>query len=142
MPAPDTQALETQAHDNRALVQRMVEAFQTGDLATVHASFAPDAVWDFPGHSIVNGTFTGPDEIVGFLAKAFELSGGTLSVDLIDLTTSDRGATQVQWVMADHGGRSMRAVELLHHEIADGAITATWHRSDDESITRFFGAKA
>ncbi len=126
--------------ENEALVRSMVEAFQHGDLDTVRGCFAADAVWDFPGHSVVNGTFNGPDEIVGFLARAFELSGGTLGLDLIDITASASGATQAQWVSADHGGRSMRAVELIHHRVEDGSIVATWHRSDDVAITSFFGA--
>ena len=127
------------ASSNETLVRTMVEAFQQGDLATVAAAFAPDAVWDFPGHSVVNGTYRGPEEIVGFLAKSFELSGGTLGLEMIDVTASDRGACHCQWVSADHGGRSFRSVELIHHEIADGKIVRTHHRSDDVAITSFFG---
>lgn len=127
------------AAENTALVEKLVGAFQTGDLATVGSCFAPDAVWDFPGRSVVSGTYKGPGEIVGFLARSYELSGATLAVELVDITASDAGATQVQWVSADHAGRSMRAVELLHHEITDGMIVRTWHRSDDGAIAGFFG---
>jgi ketosteroid isomerase-like protein len=127
------------AADNSALVRSMVDAFLQGDLETVASAFSEDAVWDFPGHSIVNGTFRGPDEIVAFLARAFELSGGTLSLDVIDITASEAGACHAQWVSADHGGRSFRSVELLHHEIEEGKIVRTWHRSDDVAITGFFG---
>jgi ketosteroid isomerase-like protein len=136
MSAPTT----TLAAANRVLVQDLTSAFLRGDLATVGSFFAPDAVWDFPGRSILNGVYTGPEQIVGFLARSFELSGGSLRVELIDITASAHGATQVQWVSADHGGRSFRAVELLHHEIVDGAIVRTWHRSDEGAITGFFGA--
>lgn len=124
---------------NSEVVNNMLAAFQVGDLATVATAFSSDAVWDFPGRSVVNGTFRGPDAIVGFLAKAFELSGGTLKIELIDITASDNGATQAQWVSADHSGRSMRCVELLHHEIENGKIIRTWHRSDEGAITGFFG---
>lgn len=124
---------------NEELVRKLLGAFQTGDLETVGSCFAADAVWDFPGRSVVNGTFNGPGEIVGFLAKSFELSGGSITIELVDITASDKGATQVQWVSADHGGRSMRAVELIHHEIGDGAIQHTYHRSDEGAITGFFG---
>jgi ketosteroid isomerase-like protein len=125
--------------NNTALVRTMVDAFLRGDLDTVGSVFAEDAVWDFPGHSIVNGTYKGPDEIVGFLARSFELSGGTLALDVIDITASAAGACHAQWVSADHAGRSFRSVELLHHEIEDGKILRTWHRSDDVAITGFFG---
>jgi uncharacterized protein len=73
------------SNDNSELVQKMLGAFGSGDLETVGSCFAPGAVWDFPGRSVVNGTFKGPDEIVGFLAQAFELSGGTLNIDVIDI---------------------------------------------------------
>ena len=128
------------ATDNETIVRTMIDAFLRGDLDTVATAFADDAVWDFPGHSIINGTYKGPAEIVGFLARSFELSGGTLAVDLIDLTTSAAGACHAQWVSADHGGRSFRSVELLHHEIQNGRIVRTWHRSDDVAITGFFSA--
>lgn len=124
---------------NEDLTRQLLSAFQVGDLETAGSCFAPDAVWDFPGRSVVHGTYKGRDEIVGFLATAFELSGGTLQIELVDVTASDNGATQVQWVSADHGGRSMRAVELIHHEINDGQIQRTYHRSDEGAITSFFG---
>lgn len=124
---------------NETIVRTMIDGFQQGDLDTVAAAFAADAVWDFPGRSVINGTYQGPQEIVGFLARSFELSGGTLRLDVIDLTSSATGACHAQWVSADHGGRSFRAVELLHHEIEDGKIVRTWHRSDDCAITSFFG---
>ena len=132
----------TTAQDHEALVRSMIDAFLRGDLDAVGATFAPDAVWDFSGHSVLNGTYRGPAEIVGFLARSFELSGGTLGLELIDVTASPAGACQAQWVSADHGGRSFRSVELLHHEIEDGTIVRTWHRSDDVAITQFFGANA
>ena len=124
---------------NEELTRKLLAAFQVGDLDTVGSCFAADAVWDFPGRSVVHGTYKGRDEVIGFLAKAYELSGGTLQIELVDVTASDNGATQIQWVSADHGGRSMRAVELIHHEISDGAIQSTYHRSDEGAIVSFFG---
>lgn len=124
---------------NEALVRAMIAAFHGGDLAAVGSFFAADAVWDFPGRSAINGVYTGPGQITGFLARSFEISGGSLRTELIDVTASEHGACHVQWVSADHGGRSFRAVEVLHHEIEDGRIVRTWHRSDEGAITGFFG---
>ena len=94
-------------HPNSHLTRRMVDAFSRGDLDTVGGCFSPDAVWDLPGRSTVAGTYKGPQEILGFLAKAYELSGGTLSVEVIDVLGSDWGAVQVQHVTADHDGRHL-----------------------------------
>jgi ketosteroid isomerase-like protein len=84
---PKEQAMSN--HPNAAIARRMVDAFSRGDPATVATDFASDAVWELPGTSQVAGTCTGPEQIVGFLAKAYELSGGTLALDLISIVGDD-----------------------------------------------------
>ena len=125
-------------HPNATVARTMVTAFSQGDLATVGATFADDAVWDLPGRSVIAGRYQGPDEIIGFLAKAFELSGGSLSLELIDITASDWGAVQVQRVTAEHDGRTLDCVEVLAHQIVDGKIVRTYHRPDQYAIDAFF----
>jgi ketosteroid isomerase-like protein len=126
-------------HPNAELIKSMVEAFGKGDLMTVRAAFAPDAAWELPGRGRLAGIYRGPDEIIGFLAKAYELSGGTLALELIDVLSSDRGAAHVQWVSAERDGRSFRIVEVLVHEISDGKIVRTYHRPDAHALDDFFG---
>lgn len=126
-------------HSNTRLAATLVDAFSRGDLDTVAGFFSPDAVWDLPGHSSIAGTYKGPQEIVGFLAKAYELSGGTLRVEVIDILGSDWGAVQVQHVTADHNGRHLDCVEILAHHIVDGVIISTHHRPDQYAIDAFFG---
>jgi uncharacterized protein len=126
-------------HPNTRLAATLVDAFSRGDLDTVAGCFSPDAVWDLPGHSSVAGTYKGPQEIVGFLARAYELSGGTLRLDVIDILGSDWGAVQVQHVTADHDGRHLDCVEILAHHIVDGVIISTHHRPDQYAIDAFFG---
>ena len=125
-------------HPNAALARTMVDAFQNGDLATVGGCFADDAVWDLPGRSTVAGEYKGPDAIVGFLAKAFELSGGTLRLEVVNILGSDWGAVQVQHVRAAHNGRTLDCVEVLAHQIVDGKIVRTYHRPDQYAIDAFF----
>ncbi len=126
-------------HPNATLVRRMHAAFLAGDLATVGASFAPDAVWELPGRGTLAGEYKGPDAIVAFLARAFELSGGTLRLDLFSLSGDDWGATHTQRVTAEHGGRRLDCVEVLAHEVVDGRIVRTYHRPDPYAIDAFFG---
>ncbi len=125
-------------HPNATVVRTMVDAFRRGDLAAVGAAFADDAVWDLPGRSAVAGVYKGPDAIIGFLAKAYELSGGTLQLEVIDILGSDWGAVQVQYVRAAHDGRLLDCVETLAHEIDDGKIVRTYHRPDQYAIDAFF----
>jgi hypothetical protein len=95
-------------------------------------------VWDPPGRGVLAGRFEGPDAIVGFLARSFELSGGTLNLQILDVLASDTGAAHVQRVTADHEGRRLDCVEILHHKIVDGHIVRTQHRPDPYADA-FFG---
>lgn len=126
-------------HPNAELARALVAEFARGDLATVASHFAASAVWDLPGTSKVAGTYIGPEQIVGFLAKAYELSGGTLSLELKTIMGDDWGAVQVQRVTARHDGRELDCVEVLAHEIVDGKIVRTYHRPDQYAIDAFFG---
>lgn len=138
-PTEPEEELPMTEHPNTTLARSLVEAFARGDLATVGACFAEDAVWDLPGRSTVAGEYKGRDAIIGFLAKAYELSGGTLQLELIDVLGDDWGAVQVQHVRAAHDGRLLDCIEVLAHEIVDGRIVRTHHRPDQYAIDAFFG---
>ena len=73
------------------------------------------------------------------MAKSYELSGGTLRLELIDILGSDWGAVQVQYVRANRDGKVLDCVEVLAHEIVDGRIVRTYHRPDQTAIDAFFG---
>ena len=127
------------AADNAALVRTLIDAFQRGDLATMRTHFAPDAVWELPGRGALAGEYKGPDAIVGFLARSFELSGGTLRLTVLDVLASENGAAHLQLVTAEQTGRTLRCVEVLVHEIVDGLIVRTYHRPDAYAVDAFFG---
>ena len=124
---------------NADLVRSMVALFLSGDLAGVQSHFAPDACGQLPGRGRLAGVYHGPEEIIGFLASSFELSGGTLSLDLMDVMASENGAAHLQRVTAAHDGRQLDCVEVLVHRIENGAIVHTHHRPDQHAIDAFFG---
>mgnify|MGYP000878747726 CR=1 FL=1 len=126
-------------HPNAALTRTMLEAFGRGDLDAVAGAFAPGAVWELPGRGSVAGTYKGPQEIVGFLARCFELSGGTLAVQPMAILAGDWGAVQVQRTTAHRDGKVLDCVEVLAHEIHDGRIVRTYHRPDQAAVDDFFG---
>ena len=125
--------------DNERLVRTMVQAFMNGDLETVGSVFASDAVWELPGRGRLAGEYKGREAIIGFLASSFELSGGTLRLELMDVLASENGAAQLQRVTADHEGRHLDCVEVIAHEISAGQIVRTYHRPDPYAIDAFFG---
>lgn len=134
---PDIQHAGTR-HPNAEQIEKMLQAFGQGDLGSVGANFAPDAVWELPGRSVIAGTFTGPEAVIGFLAKSYELSGGTLSVEPIAVLGTDWGAVQVQRVTANRDGRKLDCVEVLAHQMDHGLIRHTYHRPDQYALDAFF----
>jgi len=124
---------------NAALARTLIDEFLHGDLAAVSRHFSPDAVWELPGRGTLAGEYKGPDAIVGFLARSFELSGGTLRLDVLDVLASENGAAHVQRVTADNQGRRLDCVEVIAHEITDGRIVHTYHRPDAHALDTFFG---
>ena len=127
------------AQSNENLIRTVVEEFGRGDLAAVATHFAQDAIWELPGRGTLAGEYKGPEQIVGFLARSFELSGGTLSLEVLDVLASERGAAHVQRVTAEHNGARLDCVEVIAHEIQDGVITHSYHRPDPYAIDAFFG---
>ncbi len=135
MPVQSTSSVQS----NLTLTRALIDDFLHGDLDAVAGHFSADAVWHLPGRGTLAGTYTGPQEIVGFLARAFELSGGTLSLEVLDILGSEAGAAHVQRVTAHSSGRTLDCVEVLVHEIHEGLITRTYHRPDAHAIDAFFG---
>lgn len=79
------------AEQNATLVRTLIDEFSRGDLAAVATHFAPDAVWELPGRGVLAGEYKGPDAIIGFLARSFELSGGTLRLQVMDVLAGQHG---------------------------------------------------
>ncbi len=57
-------------------------AFGSGDMDTLMALYNDDAVHTVPGASKVSGMHKGKDSILGLYGALFELSGGTLQIQL------------------------------------------------------------
>jgi len=124
---------------NADLVRTLIADFRRGDLAAVHGHFAPDAVWELPGQGTLAGRYKGPDEIVGFLARSYELSGGTLSIEPMAVMSGPQHAGHLQRVSARRETATLDCVEVLVHEIVDGRIVRTYHRPDQDALHSFFG---
>ena len=81
------------AHPNADLVREGVAAFQRGDLDALQRQyFAEDIRYHVPGRSPVAGDYEGVAQVLGFFGQLFELSGGTLRVELHDVMATDEHA--------------------------------------------------
>ena len=110
-------------HPNSALVTRCYAAFAAGELDRLRDLMADDVVWHEPGRSPIAGDHKGRAGIAGFLRRLQTLSGGTLSVELIDVMVNAERAVAVQRVTAQVGERTLDVIDALDFEIHNGRIT-------------------
>ena len=126
------------AHPNEDLLRKGFDAFGRGDMDALRELFADDVVWHFPGKGQLAGDYRGKEEVLGFLGKSFELSGGTLRLEIHDVLANDEHVAVLSTLSAERGGRSFRSngVQVLH--IVDGRAVESWLHPDDQYATDEF----
>lgn len=127
-------------HRNVALVEKMYELFNLGDLQRLKDEvFAPDLEWNLPGRSPVGGIKHGPDEVIAFF-------GGLVRTNIkVDLVKIDAwGEDTVVEVHRGHGtfrGVSLDALNCTHYVIRDGRISQVQvYLSNQYDADNFFWA--
>jgi len=109
-------------HENLTLMRRTLEAFRSGDGATLGEVFAPDVVWRVPGRSVLAGTYTGQAEVFGLFGKMMELTGGTFRVESLGLLADETGGVFIDRLMAERDGRQLDVRICLAVRIEQGRI--------------------
>ena len=97
--------------ENEALVRRIFAAFAEKRGFALRDAFADDATWTVPGSGTMAGTFSGREEIFGFLGRLPKETDGTYSSSLIDvLASEDRAAAlyRASGTARDTGSSSIR----------------------------------
>jgi uncharacterized protein len=127
-------------HQNVALVERMYECFNKGDMETIKSDvFAIDLKWTLPGRNPVGGVKDGADEVIAFFAG---LAQAGIQVDLVNIDAW--GEDTVVEVHRGHGesrGAKLDALNCTHYRIRDNRIAEVQvYMSDQYSVDNFFWA--
>ena len=120
------------AHPNEDLVRAGYAAFGRGDVEALQTTFfAEDIRWHFPGRSQFGGDFQGLEEVMGWLGRSFEASGGTLTIELHDVLASDDHVVALATTRAQRAGKSLEdnTVQIFH--IRDGKAAEVWSNASD-----------
>ena len=127
-------------HRNVAIVERMYELFNKGDLDLVKKEvFAEDLVWILPGRSPVGGEKNGPDEVVAFFGGLVK-SGIQVDLEKIDAWGDDT-VVEVHRGHGESHGASLNALNCTHYRIRDGKISHVQvYLSDQYGADNFFWA--
>ena len=119
---------------NEDLVRQAYQAFADGDMDTLGAMFAPDAVHVAPGNSQVAGEYHGADAILGYYGTLFELSDGTFAAELQSVRSA--GDDTVVATHRDTGRRGDATLdqdEDLAFTISDGKFTRLVETHSDQA---------
>ncbi|EWM13188.1 MULTISPECIES: nuclear transport factor 2 family protein [unclassified Kutzneria] len=123
---------------NVALVQKMYDRFNEGDLETVRREvFAPDVVWTLPGRSPVGGTKNGVDEVVAFFGGLVATGVQVLPIK-IDAWGEDT-VVETHRGVGEVPGAKLDAMNCTHYRIENGRIKEVQvYLSDQYSADNFF----
>ena len=109
-------------HPNATRVREAFERFGQGGVAV--ELFADDAVWHVPGSSAVAGDYRALDEIIPFLRRTAELTGGTYRVELLWVVADAEHTVAVYRAQGEReGGRTLDIEQALLIELRDGLWT-------------------
>jgi ketosteroid isomerase-like protein len=103
-------------HPNATRAREAFERFGQGGIAV--DLFADDAVWHVPGSNAVAGDYRGLDEIIPFLRRTAELTGGTYRVALLWVVADDDHTVAVYRAQGERdGGRTLDVEQALLIEL-------------------------
>lgn len=110
-------------HPNATAARNGFDAFVRGDVAGLLGLFAPNAVWHVPGANAMTGDYAGVEEIVPFLRRTAELTGGTYRVELLWAVADDDHLVAVYRARGEREGRKLDIEQALLVRVKDGRWT-------------------
>ena len=75
-------------HAHEDPLRTMYDAFAKGDVETVMGLLTDE--YHISGRSPVSGSYSGKDEVLSFVGKLMQLSGGTFRLEVEDILANDR----------------------------------------------------
>ncbi len=119
------------AHPNEEFLRESYAIFSKGDMQALSEMFADDVVFHPPGRGPLSVVSRGKEELLGYLSKLFELSGGTFRAELHDVVANDEHAVGLQTSRAERGGKTLETHDVLVAHIENGKFREIWFHSDD-----------
>jgi len=113
-------------------VREAFAAFGRGDLEALQRQyFAEDIRYHFPGRSPMAGDYEGVAEVLEFFGRAFELTGGTLRLEMHDVIANDEHAVALFTARAERAGRRLEDHTVQVSHVRDGKVTEVWLQPGD-----------
>jgi uncharacterized protein len=117
-------------HPNAAVLRQVHAALTGGDLSRLTELIAEDAVRHVPGHGPFAGDYLS-DEFVQVASRMWELSGGTINVELHDTVASDEHAVNLERITATRESRRLDIQLAVVCHVRDGKLIEAWDMFSD-----------
>lgn len=126
----------TTDHPNVAIIKRYYEAYGRGDLAAVRQIFAPNIVWQIPGHHPLAGPKRGPDEVFAFFEQ---LAKANFKAEVLFLSGNDEYVVDYHRGYGALGNAKLDINWCLVFKMQNGRIVeATNFAGDQHAADAFF----
>ena len=109
-------------HPNAELTRRVFGSFRRDPLRLAR-TIAEDAVWRVPGRNAMSGEYHGRSDILAFLRRTGQLTGGTYRAELRWVLADDERAVALYRAVGERDGRTLDIDQLLVCEIDDDRWT-------------------
>ena len=120
------------AHPNEDAVREGFAAFQRGDMDALQKQYWTDDIrWHIGGRSPFAGDYEGPEQVLQFFARLFELTGGTFSIELHDVLANDEHAVALVTARGERAGKQLTDNMVQTFHLRDGKVSEVWTQATD-----------
>jgi uncharacterized protein len=126
---------------NARQVREALDAYDRGDFETLRSFLAEGIVWHVGGDHPLSGDYRGREAVLGYCAKAREVTGGTLRGEPVEILVNDRHAGVFNHVTGEREGKKLDAVLAQAVTFDDeGRWTEYWALADEQDRVDAFWA--
>jgi uncharacterized protein len=128
-------------HPNVQRIRDALDAYNAGDLERMRAFIAADILWHVGGDHPLSGDYRGVDEVIRYYERVKEQTGGTLTLEPLDVLANDDHGGIFMRVRGERNGKTID-VELAEALTLDeqGRWTEYWALADEQQSVDAFWA--
>jgi uncharacterized protein len=126
---------------NEDRLQAFLDAYAARETEALSASLSPDAVWHVGGTHRFSGDYRGRDAILRYFEETWAETGGSLTLEPLEVMANDRRGSAFLRVTGEREGRTLDVTMAEAFLFAgDGTIQEFWaHANDQDAIDGFWG---
>ena len=126
--------------DNEDVVKKAYANFGAGDMDGLKEMLTDDFVHHRSGTSQLAGDHKGPDAALASYAKMFEISNGSMRVELKSLESSGDKVIATHQCTAEAGGKKLDQEQVLTFTVRDGKLAHIDEEfADQDAYDDFWG---